>query len=335
MLRVARFRGGLSFGTFQATLRRHGTGAGALRYSLESPPVSLDGLRRLPAEVMRRQRWAQGMGSLVMVAWPWRGGSALARALLQGTLPPLAKGTITRTRMGFDLVVGPADGNNYYVLGAYERGTLGIMRRYLGAGDVFVDVGASVGQMSLYASDCVGSSGRVVAFEPHAERFASLAAAIMLNARANVVAYRLALSDRSSTAARLYVDRSSPSMVVVAGPEQAHQTVSAVRLDEVLQREGIGRVRMMKVDVEGLEAMVLRGAGALLIGPHAPIVCVEHSAHAADPHEPLRYLAEVNRYRFYSLSRTKDSESRLLPIRDLRRVRRNDNVFCFPPCVTA
>ena len=276
-----------------------------------------------------RFRFAHRLADAWIGAWPFRGGAYLAKQAASRLLPPLRGPTVCRTSLGFDLVVSPRDGGNYFLLGAYERGTLHVMRQCLRPGDAFVDVGASVGQMALYASRLVGDAGRVLAVEPQPERFRSLRDAIVLNQARNVVAHQVGLSDAEAEGLKLYCDQVSPSLLAHGTDSSDFELVDTVRLDELVAAEGITGIRMLKVDVEGFEAQVLRGAGDLLTGPDAPIVCLEHGGLGDDTMAPLRHLQACNDYRFYNLRGGKDRAGRLVRVADPAALRLGDNAFCF------
>jgi FkbM family methyltransferase len=264
-----------------------------------------------------------------IAAWPFPGGPALAKAIARRVLPRLREPTVCRTSLGFDLVVSPGDGINYYCLGAYERGTLNVMSRCLRAGDTFVDVGASIGQMALHASSLVGDSGRVLAVEPQTDRFTSLIDGIALNGRRNTSAHRIALAETASSDNKLYCGRVSPSLVAGAADEGRFALVDTQRLDVLLADERVGAVRMIKIDVEGFETQVLRGSGDLLAGADAPIVCLEHGGMGADPMAAFHYLQSRNDYGFWHVRGGKDRRARLEPAPAPSKLRLGDNVFCF------
>jgi FkbM family methyltransferase len=242
-------------------------------------------------------------------------------------LPPLDDRVLTPTVYGFTLCVSRRTGGNYYLQGFYELGTLAVMRRFLRPGDVFVDAGASVGLMSMLASRLVGDSGSVLAFEPQAARFADLTDSVAANGAGNVLCFAAGLGDEPSRV-RLYSDRVSPSMVVEPGSDGAAAEVPVVRLDDVLHAHGLERVRMLKVDVEGYELKVLRGATQLLTGPEPPILCVEHGVYGEEPFLPL--IEQLGGYQLFQLARGKGYEGELVRVRDSARLRRHDNVFCLP-----
>jgi FkbM family methyltransferase len=245
----------------------------------------------------------------------WFVENVVCRALL-----PRLRGRVRcPTRYGFDLVVRPSNGGQYYRCGFYEHGTMHVIESCLGPGDVFVDAGASVGQMALHAARCVGPRGRVLAFEPAPDRYEDLQCGITLARLANVEALRAGLAQTDGELG-LYL-RGSPSMAdqtrtsdVVRVPVRA--------LDDVLAERGIARVRMIKIDVEGYEAEVLLGAPRLLAGDEPPIVCYEHGIY---PHS--RDVPELlgRDYALFQLAGTAHRASPLVEV-DARRLR-SDNVF--------
>lgn len=270
------------------------------------------------AHLFERAHAVARFGSRLPMPLFWFTGQVVCRALL----PPLVGRVRCPTIYGFDLVVRPTNGGNYYRCGFYEQGTMHVIAAALRPGDVFVDAGASVGQMALHAARCVGPFGRVLAFEPAAERYEDLVAGIEINGLGNVLPVRAGLADEDSD--RLLYLRGSPSMA-----DQTHTedvvTVPVRRLDTVLAAQGIERVRMVKIDVEGYEPEVLLGARELLASPEPPIICYEYGiyAHGRAVHELLG-----ERYRLFQLAGTAHRVSPLVEV-DARRLR-EDNVFAIP-----
>ena len=80
------------------------------------------------------------------------GMAEIANIFSRIALPPIKDGDIIPTIFDFHLSVSREDGDQYYYLGFYEIGTLNVMQHCLIEGDTFIDIGASVGQMSLFAS---------------------------------------------------------------------------------------------------------------------------------------------------------------------------------------
>ncbi len=198
------------------------------------------------------------------------------------------------------------------------------MLLFLREGDVYVDVGASVGQMALFAAHLVGDRGRVLAFEPHPVRYSNLTSSIAASGQENITAWQKGLGARRATSP-LYFGCGSPSIL----PQHLGGrciSVDVEPLDAILEDKGVSTVRMMKIDVEGFEAEVLRGATALLSSPSAPILCFEHGERSGET--SLALLRELNGYSFFRLCRSKWYPSKLCRITTSTRLGSDENVFC-------
>jgi FkbM family methyltransferase len=248
----------------------------------------------------------------------WVASHLVCRAIL-----PTLRGRLRcPTMYGFELVIRPHNGENYYRCGFYEQGTMHVIASCLRPADTFVDAGASVGQMSFLAASCVGPNGRVLAFEPAPDRFEDLVAGIAINGLSNVAPVCCGLADDDS-AKNLYL-RGSPSMADQSRTSDVVR-VPVRRLDHVLAARGIDRVRFVKIDVEGLEPEVLLGAARLLASPEPPIVCYEHGIY-----RHARAVPDIlpPDYALYQLAGTAHRPSRLVETRRDRL--RADNVFAIP-----
>jgi FkbM family methyltransferase len=158
---------------------------------------------------------------------------------------------------------------------------LAVLRNYLGAKATMVDVGANYGMFSLVASRLVGESGRVLAFEPANATFAVLKRNLESNDVRNVTPFRMALSDSAGTM-RLYhdVDATRNSLAPTTR-SQDFEEVQTGTLDEVLAKAHVHQVDFIKIDVEGADELVCRGAMNTL-RVSLPVVLFEHNAPAAD-----------------------------------------------------
>jgi len=157
----------------------------------------------------------------------------------------------------------------------YEPGITAVVRRHLGPGMTFVDVGANVGYFSILASELVGPSGRVVAVEPSSENCRLLLLSIEGNALDNVVLYPVGAGAERGWAHLSNHIGSNASFVAAGGRElsRGYGTVVPVfPLDELVG----GRVDMVKIDVEGAEGLAMVGARRL-IASERPVVVTEGS----------------------------------------------------------
>jgi FkbM family methyltransferase len=135
----------------------------------------------------------------------------------------------------------------------------------LGRGDIFVDVGANVGLVSFTAAM---SGARVIAFEPSPENCARWRRNRDLNPAARAELIEVAVGAEPGTV-RLTLGRESGWNVIdrPTGPKidaRGSVEVRQIRLDDWAREHDIHHIRAMKVDVEGYEAEVLRGASRLL-----------------------------------------------------------------------
>lgn len=133
------------------------------------------------------------------------------------------------------------------------------MRKILRAGDIVIDVGANIGSITLAAASMVGAQGRVIAFEPNPRIFIFLTKNVRLNRLDNVTLYNCAVGDKKGE-----VSLSCPiSDDVTKIVPQSDQKTSMATLDEKVSLI-TGRIRLLKVDVEGYEKFVLLGAAKTL-----------------------------------------------------------------------
>ncbi len=131
-------------------------------------------------------------------------------------------------------------------------------RRLLRPGSTVVDVGAHIGYYTRLFSELAGPEGRVIAVEPCPENQDIVR--YNLQGYTNVELLTFAAADRE-TAAELYVSAGSSNHSLVPGytPAVAVVATPTRRIDAALAERGITEVDFIKIDVEGGEALVLRG----------------------------------------------------------------------------
>ncbi len=166
-------------------------------------------------------------------------------------------------------------------LGVYERSTTRALARLVGPEAVVIDVGANIGAQALPVATRLGGGGRVVAVEPTDTAMTRLRQNCALNP---ALATRMTLVHRAlvapgERAASSYFS-SWPLSAAAPGSHPVHQGAPEVSsgigstLDDLIAELGLARVDVIKLDVDGNEIPVLRGASATL-RRHHPIVVFE------------------------------------------------------------
>ncbi len=155
--------------------------------------------------------------------------------------------------------------------GRYESHLTAVFERYCTDGMTVVDVGANLGYYSLLASKLVGPTGRVVALEPNSENCRLLLSSLRLNGTANVELLPVA-ADAARGWAYYSTHVGSNGGLVADSELLSHPgtVVPTFPLDDLVD----GPVGFLKMDVEGAEGRVVRGA-TRIIERDRPIVTTE------------------------------------------------------------
>ena len=176
-------------------------------------------------------------------------------------------------------------GSLIYWRGYHSRPQLMCLDRFLQPHMVFADVGANHGEFTTFAAKRLGQ-GKVLAFEPLEENYRWLVENVQLNRFPNVLTYQLGLSDRpgevdffTSNDTRLFgSSHEGLATMFPGGDRTAYAGRAQVDVfDDVFRETGLRRLDGMKIDVEGAELSVLRGARQS-IQRHQPFILVEINA---------------------------------------------------------
>src|SRR5579872_858624 len=229
--------------------------------------------------------------------WPFSTGRysflhVIDLAVAAGRVPP----SWIRLPQGFEMWLDASDYVQHEILvhEAWAPEITAIFQEILKPGDFIVDIGANVGYFSLLAATLVGPSGHVIAFEPNPEIFSRLKANIARNGF-SIKAYQCACSETEGTIS-LYVNgtgnsgASSMSQANAAG--NTSREVNCIIPDTLI--EGQARPKLIKIDVEGAEMLVLRGLRKTLAAH--PFLCLEVDDRKLMPmgtnsNEVLEYLS--------------------------------------------
>lgn len=158
-----------------------------------------------------------------------------------------------------------------FLQGGFEPATLREYEKLIKAGDTVFDIGANIGAHTLPLARLVGPSGSVAAFEPTDYAFAKLERNLSLNPalKARVTPVQALLVSQNdeempeaipSSWSLRAPDPDEKIHPVHKGTYQSLGNAVALRLDEWVENEKIPRVDFLKIDVDGFEIDVLKGA---------------------------------------------------------------------------
>jgi len=154
--------------------------------------------------------------------------------------------------------------------GTYEQHIATRLQGRLKAGTVFFDIGANVGYYTLFASTLVGDAGKVISFEPEPGNMKMLVEHITTNKCINVTPVQKALADAPGI---VRFDGTAHTMCKFS--DDGNIEVECTTLDKFIRDSGIPP-DIMKIDVEGAEVRVLRGADTCLSEIRPEIVLSIH-----------------------------------------------------------
>jgi len=130
--------------------------------------------------------------------------------------------------------------------------------KYLKTGDHVVDVGANIGSLTLLASTIVGETGIIYAIEAHPRIFSYLQKNIFLNDKTNIISFNYAIGDKKGEV--ILSDLKGDDKNSISSDNKGI-LVRMKRLDDLPLKWNIS---LLKIDVEGYELFVFRGAENIL-----------------------------------------------------------------------
>jgi FkbM family methyltransferase len=183
----------------------------------------------------------------------------------------------------------------------YEIEELAIIARHFRPGSIMLDVGANIGNHTIYAAKFLGAR-RIICIEPNPEAIMILRINVDLNQLHEQVDIRylgLGLSD--SPGAAVIARTIAMNLGGVALASQAGGSIKLCAGDELLQGQ---RIDFIKIDVEGMELAVLKGLERTIAESRPGIFVEVDNAHAPAFHALIQHLgyAVVDRFNRYGTS---------------------------------
>lgn len=127
-----------------------------------------------------------------------------------------------------------------------------------GPGDVILDIGAGKGEDTIAFSRAAGTPGRVIAIEAHPVTFRCLRLFCEWNHLANVTPEHFAITDRAGPVA-IESTAGWQANRIAPRPLEGSAGVPGITLDEFIARENLERIDFLKMNIEGAEALAVRG----------------------------------------------------------------------------
>lgn len=194
------------------------------------------------------------------------------RLIPKGAVLPILQGRLR----GKKWIVGA--GEHGYWLGSYELRKRKAFEAEIRPNTVIYDIGANVGFYSLLAAHLSGQDGRVYAFEPLGRNVDFIRRHAALNQFTNIEVFEAAVAEYSG---EVFFD---PGFSIATGhiSEKGTVKVRQVCLDELLAAGEIVPPDVIKVDVEGAEFAVFKGAQKL-VEKFRPLIFLD--THGRDVHD--------------------------------------------------
>jgi len=151
-----------------------------------------------------------------------------------------------------------------YFYGVREPEETALMRRVIGEGDTVLDVGANAGWYTSLFAKQIGKLGRVYAIEPVPDTFKALRRTIELNhCTENVFLFNKLCGENEEQGVIFQFPDLHPGLSSsrpIGDEKTVEHRIGTLTIDDLITREKIKSIAMLKIDVEGAELQVLRGA---------------------------------------------------------------------------
>lgn len=219
-----------------------------------------------------------------------------------------------------------------YYYGVYEWGTLNVIEKTLKPNSFFVDVGANIGIISLFASKLLNKNGKVFAFEPMPPTLELMKENIINNSISNIEVFPFACSNIGETKFIVQNDENNRGGASLCNNKSKRSTqVKSIILDDFLEEVP----DLIKIDVEGHELEVLKGLERTINNENPPILIIESSSKTitknSSPALILQFIKNSSsNYRVYKLKGEKVRPSKLIEVKSINMLPNDDNLFCFP-----
>jgi FkbM family methyltransferase len=243
---------------------------------------------------------------------------------------------LTHKGKTFTLFLSPDNGfidKHIFLYGVYEPFMLDLINENLKEGDTFVDIGANIGQHSMFAASIVQEIGSVYSFEPIPRIYAQFMDSVHANHFDTIIHAQNVAIGTNNSKQDLYIKAENIGGSSLVDDDGATETIDiSIRHGDVLLSH-IPHITMVKIDVEGYEYEVLSGIQET-IKKHAPIILIEFSGYFYNEQQQnhgqkILSLLENLGYRMYDI----ENDMKLLDshknfIASFTDTRKQTNLLC-------
>jgi FkbM family methyltransferase len=231
---------------------------------------------------------------------------------------------VLRANSGARYAVYPADLGTYFAMlnggVRYPSHVLDVCRAQLRPGDVFYDVGANVGHVSIQIGYHFRGAVDIVSFEPQPNLAYQLAVSAALNGVPAFQVFDVLLGDHEGGAELFLTQTSAHASLVARDPTAKPLPRQMSTIDGLIGAAVIRPPSVVKIDVEGAEMQVLKGARHML-KVHRPLLVLEADSNMGrfgyNKEDLFLFLRSTGDYRFFDIACGADGRlSRLIPLRD-------------------
>ena len=172
---------------------------------------------------------------------------------------------------------------------------LNTVKDFVKKGDTVIDVGGNLGFFVLILNELVGNSGKIYSFEPSKNLNIKLASTLKINNLQNVTLVNIALGESEGTTTLHYNPKQSGLSSIVSNSESdsLSEEIKVTTLDNYSANLS-GRVSFIKIDTEGYEPQVLKGATELIIRDKPTIYIELGGDYQTSSTEALKILKVLN-----------------------------------------
>ncbi len=210
-------------------------------------------------------------------------------------------------------------------------------KKNIKTGDTVVDLGAHIGYYTLLAAKCVGTQGKVYAFEPDPHNFSLLKKNITANGFHNVILVNKAISD-TNRKTKLYLSKRNKGdhRLYNSNDKRESVTVDTITLDSYFKQLDNPSIDLIKIDIQGSEMKAMQGSKQLLkTNKHLTIFTelspIGFQLIGASTSEYLSLLLK-NKFSIYEIDE-KNKKTKPIKMNDLLRkytpeLQNNANLLC-------